>query len=362
MKKLDRYIIGKYFMTFFFVVLIFTLIASAIDFSEKVENFIKEPCTKSEILFDYYAGWIPYINGLLFPLYALISVIFFTSRMAFNSEVISILNAGVSFMRFLRPYLIGASIIACGHLIANHFFIPSGNESRLNFERKYIWKNQDKGKVKDIHMFIGDQQKVYIRYYNKSDSAAHDLRLEQLDENGLLTKFIDAKIARWHEEKKSWNLKNYEIRTFDGLKETFVAHPNKSLDTTINLAPADFVRFLNAKEMLLSKDLRSFIEAERGRGMSNTRIYEIELYRRTSDPISIIILTIIGVAIAARKVRGGLGLHLAIGIGLGAIFIFLSKFSVTFATNTSFPTILGVWVPNIIFGLIAVFLVFRAQK
>ena len=361
MKKLDQYIVRKYLATFFFTVLIFTMIASIIDFSEKVEDFIKEPCTKEQIIFDYYLNWIPYINSLLIPLYALIAVIFFTSRLAYNSEIISILNAGVSLRRLMLPYLGAASFIALIHLSGNHFFIPQGNKTRLAFEHQYIWKYSDQGKTKDVHMFLDDSTKVYIRFYGKKDTVARDFRIEKFKDSQLVY-LLKADEAVWRGYPNKWELRNYEIRTFDGEHETLKTGAGKSIDTTLNLIPEDFVRYTNQKEMMASPELRQFIEAERHRGLSNTRVFEIELHRRTSEPFTIIILTIIGLAVASRKVRGGMGLHLAIGIGLGAAFIFLSKFSATFATNRTMPPVLGVWIPNIIFGAIALWLVKRAQK
>ena len=363
MNILDKYIFFKYTKTFLFVVLIFTMIATIIDFSEKVENFVEEDCTVYEIIFDYYMGFIPYINSLLLPLYALIAVIFFTSRLANNSEIISILNAGVSFWRLLAPYMAAASVIVFFHLFANHFLVPWGNKSRLDFEHTYIWKNSDKGKTNKIHMFVEENKKIFIRYYNKKQKVGHDFRITTYTPDGKLKQYLEAKECRWQEDTQKWRLKNYSTRSFDGMRETFTAQNKKeTIDTTLNLMPQDFVRFLNQKEMLDSPQLLSFIDAERDRGLSNTKLFEVEFFRRTSEPITIFIVTLIGVAIAARKVRGGIGLHLAIGIGLGAIFIFLSKFSVTFATNSNFPTLLGVWIPNIIFGAIGIILAKRAQK
>lgn len=361
LKILDWYIIRKYLSTFLFTVLIFTMIATVIDFSEKVEDFIKEPCTKQQIIFEYYLNWIPYINSLLVPLYALIAVIFFTSRMAFNSEVISILNAGVSFNRLLVPYLSAASLITAALLIGNHFLIPVGNKTRLDFEHKYIWKNSDQGKTKDVHMFVSDDTKVYIRFYGKRDTTARDFRIERFKDDQLVY-ILKAEEASWKGYPNHWTLKNYEIRTFDGMRETLKLGKGKTIDTTLNLIPEDFVRYTNQKEMMPSADLLHFVKAEQNRGLSNTRVFAIEFHRRTAEPFTILILTVIGLAVAGRKVRGGMGLHLAIGIGLGALFIFLSKFSVTFATNRALPPIVGVWIPNLIFSGVAYWLTRRAQK
>jgi len=342
-------------------VLIFTLISMIIDLSEKIDDLIEEKVAISEILFDYYLNWILWINGLLFPLYALIGVIFFTSRMAYNSEIISILNAGVSFRRLMRPYMLTAFFLFIIHLIGNHYFIPIGNKAHYDFQHKYVWKHNDKGKTKDVHLFIGPQTKVYIDHFNKNNKRAIDFRIEQIVDNKLVY-LLKAESAEWLGPPDKWKIKNYVTRTFDGVKETIFDGAGKQIDTTLNLTPEDFVRYINHKEMMDSPELSRFINNEKGRGVGNTKNYEVELHRRTAEPFTILILTIIGLAVASRKVRGGMGLHLALGVAIGASYIFLSKFSVTFATNESLSALMGVWIPNIIFLLIALYLVFKAQK
>lgn len=361
LKILDRYIIKKFLSTFFFVVLIFTMISVVIDYSEKVEKFIEEPITRKEILVDYYPSFIIFIDGLLWPLFTLISVIFFTSRMAYNSEVISILNAGVSFRRFMRPYLISASIIAFLSLIGNHYFIPLGNKKRLDIQYTYFDKDKDKGKTRDVHMFVSPDTKIYINFYRKRDSTARNFRLEQYRDHELV-KFIKATAAEWVGPPNNWRLRNYEIRTFNGLEEDLIVGRGQQMDTTFNLMPGDFVDYEEQQSMLTTSELREYIDKQKQRGVGNTTKYEIELYRRSADPFTAFILTFIGVSIAARKVRGGIGLHLAVGIGLGAIFIFISRFSIVFATGQSIPPILGIWLPNLIFAGIALYLMSRAQK
>lgn len=360
-KKIDGYIIKKYLSTFFFTMLIFTMISVIIDFSDRVEDFIEEDVTVHEIVFDYYLNWMLWINGLLFPLYALIAVIFFTSRLAYNSEIISILNAGVSFKRLMVPYLFTGCFLGFLHLIGNHYFIPIGNKVHYDFQHTYIWKHNDKGKTSDVHMFIEPHTVAYIKYYRKQDSTARDIQIEKFDGNDLVF-MLKSRSAKWLGPPNKWKLKNYEIRTFDGLKETIFVEKTKDLDTTLNITPADFVEFVNQNEMMNTSELLQFINNQKMRGAGNTKTYEVQLHKRTSEPISIIILTIIGLAVAGRKVRGGIGLHLAMGVGLGASYIFLSKFSNTFAINESLPSILGVWIPNIIFGIIAFYLVKKAQK
>lgn len=360
-KKLDRYIIKKFLRTFFFTVLIFTMISVIIDFSEKVENFIESGITRKQIFIDYYPNFILYIDGLLWPLFTLIAVIFFTSRMAYNSEIISIFNAGVSFRRLMVPYLMGAAIIAGIQLLANHYFIPKGNKTRLDIVHEYIWRDNDKGKTRDVHMFISPDTKIYVNFYRKRDSTANKFRMERF-EDGELVYLLKANTAEWKGYPDNWSLRSYEIREFKGKEESLVLGKGARLDTTFALTPDDFVDYLEQQTMMTTPELTSFIALQRRRGVGNTQKYEIELHRRTADPFTIFILTIIGMTIAARKIRGGMGLHLAVGIGLGAMFIFLSRFSMVFATGQAIPVLLGIWIPNIVFSLVAFYLILRAQK
>lgn len=361
LKKLDRYIMGKFLRTFFFTVLIFTMISVIIDFSEKVEKFIEEPITTQEILIGYYPNFIMFIAGLLWPLFTLIAVIFFTSKLASNSEIISIFNAGVSFGRLMRPYLLSATIIAAMHLVGNHIIIPKGNKTRLDLVHTHIWRDNDKGKVKDVHMFVSPDSKVYVRFFRKTNNTAKDLRMEQFKDNKLVF-MLKAKSAEWIGEPDNWKLKDYEIRKFDGLEEELILGKGKEIDTTINFSPADFIDYKDQHTMMTTAELQKFIKKQKDRGVGNTEKYEIEMHRRTAEPFTIYILTIIGLAISARKVRGGVGLHLAIGVGIGAIFIFLSRFAIVFATEQTIPIILGIWIPNIIFSGVAAYLVLTAQK
>lgn len=360
-KVLDKYFIRQYLSTFFFSLLICTLISVAIDFSDKVKQFIEKPCTFTQIVFDYYTGFILHMAGLLLPLYTLIAVVFFTSRLAFNSEILSVLNAGVSFQRLLKPYLIVGSAVAVMHLSLNHFIIPQFNKSRLLFERTYVWTTgQDKGKTSNVHFLVAPDTKVFIRGYNKNNNSASGLRLEKFAGSRIIS-ILEADNASWKSEPNRWQLNNYSIRTFDGLHEQYHKF-TAPLDTAINLSPQDFTWYHNQNEEMTSAELLSAIGRDRSRGLSNSRQYEIEFHRRTADAFTNIILTIIGLAVAGRKVRGGMGLHLAVGIGIGAGFILLSKFAVSFAASGTVPIILGMWIPNIIFLAIAFWLAGKAQK
>jgi len=362
LKLLDRYLIKQYLSTFAFSLLICTLISAAIDFSDKVQIFLDKPCTVKNILVDYYPGFIFNIASLLMPLYTLIAVVFFTSRLAFNSEILSILNAGVSFNRLLRPYLLAGGAVALLHLGLNHFLTPRFNKSRLWFEHTFVWTDQEKGKVANLHFLLGENTKVYIRGYNKTSKTASGLRLERFYGNRVVS-ILEADNVSWKAEPNIWQINNYSVRTFlpDGQREQYTQFTTP-LDTAINLSPQDFIYYQNQDQELTTPQLQAVIDRDRGRGISNIKNSEIEKHRRTADAATNVILTVIGLSVAGRKVRGGMGLHLALGIGIGAVFILLSKFAVSFASSGTVPVALGMWIPNIIFGAVAIWLVAKAQK
>ena len=267
----------------------------------------------------------------------------------------------MSFRRLLAPYLVSAAFIAGILLVGNHYVIPNGNKKMLDIVYTYFDKDKDKGKTRDVHMFIAPDTKVYIRSYRKRDSTASDFRVEKFEDNRLAY-LIKANLAEWQGPPNHWRLRDYEKRSFNGLEEHLVIGRGQNLDTTLNLSPADFVDYVEQQTMMTTPELRAFIQKKRSRGVGNTEKYEIELYRRSAEPFTIFILTIIGVSIAARKVRGGMGLHLALGIGIGALYIFLSRFAIVFANGQAVPPLLGIWLPNIVFSIVAFYLFSRAQK
>ncbi len=356
---LDRYIIRKFLSTWAFALLICTLIAVAIDFSEKVQSFIEKPCTWQEV-FMYELGFTVHMGSLLMPMYTLIAVVFFTSRLAFNSEILSILNAGVSFGRLMRPYLFAGGVVFLSHFFINHIIAPKLNKERLRFEHTYVWTDQEKGRTANVHLLLSPTVKAHIRGYNKSNKVVNGLRLEEFSGNKI-SKIIEAENARWKAEPNIWELTSHTVRTFDGLKESY-QRINQPIDTAINLTPQDFIFYQNQNQEMTTFELQSVIDRDRQRGLSNTRMAESEKYRRTADALTNIILTIIGLSVSGRKVRGGMGLHLAVGMGIGAIFILLSKFAVSFASSGSLPVWLAMWIPNIVFGLVAIWLIGKAQK
>jgi len=335
-------------------------VSIVIDFSEKVEKLLDGP-TFDEVIFDYYLNFIPWINGLLWPLFALLSVVFFTSRLAKNSEIISILSSGVSYYRFLRPYVISAGILASMLWVGNNYVIPKSSKIKNDFEATYFWKSNNKTLGNNIHCYLTPDEKVYIRYYRAKDSSAQTFRFERFKDQELQY-MIKAKKLKIKKAPNTWTLYDYEKRTFNGLSETLEVSQGEQMDTVLNLTPDDFIRNINLMENMSTSELREFINIEKERGIGTAKKFIIELHRRTADPFTILILTIIGVSIASRKVRGGLGIHLALGVIIGASFVIISRFSVTFAHNLSIPPSIGIWVPNIIFSIVAIILVKRAQK
>lgn len=361
-KKIDIYIIKKYLSTFLFTIAMITMVAIAIDFFEKVDKLMSDKVTLKQVIFEYYLHFVPWINGLLWPLFAFIAVIFFSSRMAANSEIISILSSGVSYRRLMRPFLIGGIIIASVLWYTKNYVIPHSTKIKSEFESEYIRRSDKKTLSDNTHLFLNKNEKAYIRYFREADSTANNFILERYNDEGKMEHLLKVRKLVYKEDPNIWTMNNYEYHTFHNDKEYIYNYPKAKKDTTINISPEDFIRYEFQMQMLSTPELKEFIAREEDRGIDTALKYKTELYQRTADPFTIIILTILGVAIASRKVRGGLGLHLALGVVLGAGFVILSKFSTTFSTNLSMPPALGAWMPNIIFGIVTIYFYSRAQK
>jgi len=357
--KLDKYIIGNYLKTFAFCILIFSMVSVVIDASQKIDDFLEEKLSMKVIFVDYYMNWIPWINSMLWPLFILITVIFFTSRLANNSETIAMFNSGMSFERIMRPYLICSLIIGGTLLGLNHYLVPLANQKRIAIENKHIYKHNIDSEKDNIHFFTSPNTKVYLKKYYPKDSLARDFFLEKFTD-GELSATIYARSANWKGSINKWALKNYTKRTFHGLTETL--QKGIQLDTAIGLTPDDILRRDNLKETMTTPELNQFLVRTKERGLGKVRKFEVEKHRRTAEPFTILVLTFIGLAVSIRKIRGGMGINLAIGIVMGAAYILVSRFAVTYAINSSLAPWLGVWIPNFIFALIGIFLIWRAKK
>ncbi len=362
MKILDRYILKKYFVTLFFTLLILIPIAIAIDISEKIDKFIKHTdLTVSEIINDYYVNFIINYGNTFMPLALFISVILFTSKLSSNSEIVAINSSGISFKRFLRPYLIGATIIAIGSLVSNHFFVPKSNKTFEQFNESYLRTNKKHSSsyVKKVNLQLSEDDLIYIGSFNLKTNNGYYFSFEKYEDNLLKYKLIGQSI-KWIEKDSTYRINNYRKRIItnrDDIIETGVV-----FDTVFNFQPKDllYVDYL-AKEMPSPK-LANLIEISEQRGVKNLNNYKVELYKRTSLPVSSYILTIIAVSLASRKRRGGIGVSLAIGLTLMFIYVFFLKVSEVLGSTAESNPLFMVWLPNIIFGILAIFLYKYASK
>lgn len=361
MKKLDIYIIKKFLTTFVFTIGLISVVSIAIDLSEKVTRLMKSKAPVKDVIFDYYVNFIPWIIGLLAPVFVLIAVIFFTARMAKNNEIISILNAGVSYRRFLRPYIIGAGIIAVALFVGGNYIIPKSTKIKNEFENVYINKGNRKVDVDNVHFFLNEDEKAYVRYFRLRDTSMQGFRIEKFDDNGELVHMLQTDRLDYIGPPNKWRLNSYLVRDFDGINENMVRYRVKK-DTVFPFTPEDFIRYTNEMEMMTTPELRKFVAYEKSRGVADSIKHVTEIQRRLADPFSIFILTLLGVTVASRKTRGGMGMNLAIGVTTGAAFVFMQKFSSTFAQGNYLSPELGMWIPNIVFSIVAIFFISRAQK
>lgn len=357
-KKLDIYIIKKYLGAFVFAIFLFTLVAVIIDLTEKISSIIKNDVPIGILITDYYLMFIPYIDSLLTPLFICISVIFFTSQLANRTEIVAMLASGISFYRLMVPYLFSAVVVAGALWYANNYLVPYANKKRLAFEYTYI-HNPNKRYNKDVHLQVEKNRYVYMENYSNTDSTGYKFAYEVIENGKLMYKLRGDRI-RWNATTGRWSIKNYTERVFTRDGEEL--RKGLALDTMLNFKPKDFEKRVSLKEEMNSDELREFIALQRARGADQLEFYLVELYRRSADPVTVIILTFIGLSVASRKMRGGMGLHIVMGLLLSGAFIVCMQFSTTFSTKGNLPAIIGVWIPNMVFGVIAIGMLWRAQK
>jgi lipopolysaccharide export system permease protein len=366
MQKIDWYILKKFLVTFIFCLLLFTVIAVAVDSSEKADDFVKANLDTKGIINEYYLGFVPWIWSLLFPLFVFIAVIFFTSRMASRSEIIAILASGTSYNRFLRPFLVGGLLLATLLWVGSRYWIPRANIIKSNFQSKYMDKSSDPSnnntlgscrtcfyKRIDTNTFIG------IRSFDTATKTANSFFMEKVKNNKVIYN-LRAETMRWDTATKKWILTNAAERYVDSLGERMKYHP--SLSIALNVKPIDFKRDFYLKDKLTTPELVAYIEQEELRGREGLNTYKVERYRRTATPAAVLLLTFIGVVIASRRTRGGSGVHLALGITIAAMFIISDRFSTVFATNGNFHPMLAAWLPNIVFSIVALYFYRKTPK
>jgi len=350
-KKLDLYIVKKFMSTFFIAILLIIGIVIIFDISEKIDDFVVKQAPLKAIVFDYYLNFVPFFMNMFSPLFVFISVIFFTSRMAANSEIVAILSCGVSYHRMMRPYLFSAAVLALLSLCLNLFIIPSSNAVRHAFEYQYT-KKRAQVADQNVHYQISPGQFVFVESFSKWNNTAYRFTLEQFEDNHMVSK-LSAESAAWDSLMGGWHLKKYFIRDYTEGSIVDNVRTGASLDTVINLTITDFYRKKNTVEDLPYGELKELIETQRMRGDANVKYSQMEQHKRLSLPFSAFILTIMGVSLSSRKRRGGIGWNLAIGIALSFSYILFMRFSEMFVYTGALPPGVAIWLPNLLFTLIA---------
>mgnify|MGYP001326112442 FL=1 len=353
MKKFDWYIIKKFLSTFFFTISLILIIVIVFDISEKIDDFLRSNVSVDKIIFDYYLNFIPYFGNLFSPLFIFISVIYFTSKMAGNSEIIAILNSGMSFSRLLRPFIMTAFFLASLSFVLGNFIIPETNKERIDFENKYI-KRKQKKRIKNIHMQIQRDQYVYMESYNRSKNIGYKFTLENFENNVLKSK-LSANYIEYDTVNNNWKARDYFIRKYQEKNDEIIK--GSIIDTVINLSPSDLAKNRSLVETMGMKKLNQYIKQEEIKGTAQIVYHKIEKHKRIANPFSTIILTIIAVAIGSRKIRAGAGIQLSLGLLMSFAYILFMQISITFATNSNLLPIIAVWIPNLIFTVIAFALV-----
>ena len=354
LKRLDRYIINKFIGTYIYSIVLIISIAIVFDINENLAKFSTYGAPLKAIVFDYYANFVPYFSNLFSPLFVFIAVIFFTSKLAGNSEIIAMLAAGVSFKRLLRPYMISAALIAVVNFCLGAYVIPKGTIVRQDFEAKY--KNSKRTtSATNVQLMVGPGIIAYMQQYDDRTKMAFGFSLDKF-ENKKLVSHMTASSLRYDsisDTRYHWKAQNWKIRTLKGLKEEITS--GATLDTLIMMEPMDLVFSKGQQETLTSPELRHYISKQIDRGSGNVVQYEVEYHKRIATSFASFILTIIGVSLSSRKRKGGMGLYLGIGLALSFTYILLQTISATFAINADTPPMLAAWIPNLLYVFIAYF-------
>lgn len=355
---IDRYIIGKYIGTFLYTMAIFTVVAVIFDVSERIDDFMKYKAPLSKIVFEYYAGFIPFYLNFLSPLINFIAVIFFTAKMANQTEIVPILSGGMSFNRFLRPYFISATIIFFITLAFNIYIIPRTNKLKVDFENIYV-KPLDNNTKLSTHMQIDPNSYVFVESFDNDRKVGYNFILEIFDEKELKEVLIADRIS-WDSLNTKWQIHNYSTRTIDSLSETMTKGDLK--DTTLDMSPRDFEIYDNLFTAMSHGELNSRIEKEETRGTGYMVNLKLEKYKRYIYPFSAFVLTLMGVALSSRRARGGIGLSLGVGIALSFTYILFIQFATMFSLKGGLSPLIATLIPNFIFGAIAIVLIIKAPK
>ena len=357
LKRIDTYIIGKFLGTFFFSLAMLISIGIVFDLTEKMDKFFEYHAPFKAIVLDYYIPFIPFYINMLTPLFTLLALIIFTSKMANDTEVVAILASGTSFGRFVRPYFISATIIFIMSFTLGGYVIPYSNKKMIAFSNLYIQPFKAPS-VQNIQMEVADGVIMYIERYEKESNIGYRFSLEKFKGKKLISR-LTAQTIKWDSAYK-WKMTDYLQRDFNGMREHISKGASK--DTTINVQPDEF--FITAAEapQMNNKELAQFLSKQKDRGIGNIQAFEDEYYKRFSMPLGAFIMTLIGVSLSSRKVRGGIGLHLGVGIGLSAAYILFQTMSTSLSVGGVMSAFTAVWIPNLLFLAIGLYLYQKAPK
>lgn len=353
-KIIDRYIIKKFLATFFFMLGVVMLLAMVFDISERLGDFIQKQAPLKAIIFDYYFNFVIYFGNLFSPLIIFLSVIWFTSKMAQRTEIIPMINNGRSFNRLLRPYILGATILMLISLFLNHFVLPVSNQVRLQFEEDYYRNIRS---INNYYAQFPNGKTVYFDSYRSDLNRVLGLVVEQRNDDNELVSILRAREAMNKDSTFEWEIQDYFIREIgDPNDKIIIGKPREIKDTILTFELREMAQRQTIVQTMGYREIRKFINYEKEKGNPNIAFFEIELYQRTSFPFATYVLTIIGMLLASRKSRGGVGVSLALGLAIAIAYIFAMKVATVSAVNVGFPTLLAVWMPNILFSVLALYI------
>lgn len=358
---IDRYIIRKFLGTFFFSLALIMTIAVVFDFAEKIDDFMEKEAPVRAIIFDYYLNFIPYFATLFSPLFVFIAVIFFTSKMAVNTEIIAILNSGMSFRRMMWPYFLSALVVAVFTYMLTNFVIPHSNLVRIDFEEKYYRSSHlRRGTIFNFHRQVYKNVYAFMEKYNPESQTGQNFSLEKFNDDGQLLSKLMASRVTWDTATDKWSAWTYYIRDINGDEE--VITKGLRIDTALTVTPDDFSRDPDYVGTMKYNELNDYIDLLRLQGSDELKLFLIEKHRRFSSPFAVFILTLIGVSLSSQKVRGGIGMKIGIGLGLSFSYILFMQFSSQFSLKGNLDPMLAMWIPNILYAFIALYLYRIAPK
>ncbi len=353
-KTLDKYIIKKFLGTYIFAILLILAIIVMFDVNEKLDNFMKAPL--SATIFDYYLNFLPYMANQFSPLFTFIAVIFFTSKLADNSEIIAILSSGVSFRRLLIPYMVSAAFIAAFTFVLDAYVIPPANVKRINYQNQYV-KNKGVDYGVNIQLQVAPSEIAYMSRFDNRMKSAYNFSLERFEDKVLKSRLTATSAV--YDTLYRWTVRNYMIRDFNGMKEEITT--GSRLDTIIPIEPRDFLIAQNDHEKMTTPELKEYIERQKARGVANIKSFEIEYERRFAMTAAAFILTLIGMSLSSRKVKGGMGINIGIGLVLSFSYILFSTVTSTFAISGYTSPRVAMWIPNMIYLIIGIYLYRKAS-